>query len=187
MPLPPFAPVCGARVSLRAVEATDLPVLMLVNGDPEVTRFLPYPAWQSQADAQAWFERVAKLTAQGSARQLVIVDNADGQPIGTVLLFRFEEASARLELGYTLARAHWGRRVARESLALAISQAFTRMGIRRIEAEVNPDNTASHRLLVSLGFTLEGLLRERWTAKGVTYSVNHYGLLAREWASPDAA
>jgi len=51
---------------------------------------------------------------------------------------------------------------------------------------VNPSNEASNRLLRLLGFTLEGFLRERWVAKGVTYGVNIYGLLAAEWPE-DAA
>jgi [ribosomal protein S5]-alanine N-acetyltransferase len=55
------------------------------------------------------------------------------------------------------------------------------MRIRRVEAEVNPDNIASNALLTSLGFVREGYLRERWVGKGATYGVNIYGLLASDW------
>jgi [ribosomal protein S5]-alanine N-acetyltransferase len=58
--------------------------------------------------------------------------------------------------------------------------------VRRIEAEVNPANTASNALLLGLGFTHEGTARQRWVAKGRAYNTNLYGLLADEWASASA-
>ncbi|MBX3621341.1 MAG: GNAT family N-acetyltransferase [Rhizobacter sp.] len=189
MPLPTIAPLTTARLVVREVEAADLPDLLAVNGDPEVTRFLPYATWQGLPDASAWLERMNALTATGSARQLVIVRQADGRVMGTVLLFKHDEGSRRLELGYALGRAHWRQGVAGEALRAVLSHAFTALQVRRVEAEVNPDNTASNALLTSLGFTHEGFLRERWVAKGATYGVNVYGLLAHEWAqnSPPAA
>jgi RimJ/RimL family protein N-acetyltransferase len=55
------------------------------------------------------------------------------------------------------------------------------MGMRRIEAEVNPDNLASCALLAQVGFTLEGRLRKRWVAKGSAHDTNLYGCLAEDW------
>lgn len=181
MPLPSIDAVATARTTLREVCLDDLPDLMEINGDPEVTHFLPYATWGSLNDATAWLERMNKLVATGSARQLVIVRHADHKVIGTALLFKFDEGSNRLELGYALGRAHWKQGYAAEALRALLSHVFTGLHIRRVEAEVNPDNLASNALLQSLGFTQEGHLRERWVAKGATYGVNIYGLLAAEW------
>lgn len=71
----------------------------------------------------------------------------------------------------------------KEALSAVISNCFRAEEIRRIEAEVNPDNLASNHLLVSLGFSLEGRARKRWVAKGTTYDTNLYGLLASEWSN----
>jgi len=181
MPIPTIDPVVTQRTTLREVHTDDLQDLMEVNGDPEVTQFLPYATWQSLEDASAWLERMRKLIATGSARQLVIVRNVDNKVIGTALLFKFEESSNRLELGYALGRAYWKQGYAAEALRALLSNAFTGLRIRRVEAEVNPNNIASNALLRSLGFSQEGYLRERWVAKGATYGVNIYGLLASEW------
>lgn len=183
MPLPPLGPIATPRLTLRDVAAADLADLMEVNGDQEVTRFLPYETWRSDADAAAWLERMTALVAQGSARQLVVARAGDGKVIGTVLLFRFDEGSARVELGYVLGRAHWRQGYASEALRAVVSR-IVELGVRRVEAEVDPANAASNRLLAGLGFRLEGFLRERWVAKGVARGVNVYGLLAREWAAP---
>ena len=171
------------RLRLRIVEESDVPALLKVNGDDEVTRFLPYATWRSIADGEAWFARYRALIASTTASQFVVVEKASGSIIGTCLLFRHEAASERMELGYVLDRAHWGRGLMREALSALISHAFMAYGLRRLEAEVNPDNLASDALLRRLGFTHEGVLRKRWKAKGIVYDINFYGLLSDEWRS----
>jgi Acetyltransferases, including N-acetylases of ribosomal proteins len=71
----------------------------------------------------------------------------------------------------------------RESLEAFCAHAFSKMSIRRLEAEVNPDNEASNALLRRIGFRLEGTLRKRWVGKGAAYDTNFYGFLAQEWQS----
>ena len=188
MPLSPPHTIESSRLLLRIVEESDLPALLRINGDDEVTRFLPYSTWTSIDDGQAWLARCHALAAQSTALQFVVLEKASASIIGTCLLFRHEPASERMELGYVLGRAHWGRGLMREALSALISHAFAAYGLRRLEAEVNPDNLASDALLRRLGFTHEGRLRKRWVAKGVVYDVNFYGLLGDEWRpGPPAA
>jgi [ribosomal protein S5]-alanine N-acetyltransferase len=181
VPLVAPGPIETARLHVRAVAEADLPALLAVNGDVEVTRFLPYPAWATLADGEAWLKRMNGIQAGGTALQFVIVDMQAGHAIGTCLLFGHDEGSARAELGYVLARACWGRGLMHEALTALLGCAFTRMGLRRLEAEVNPHNAASGRALQRLGFTREGLLRQRWVDKGEAHDVEAYGLLRHEW------
>ena len=181
MPFPPIIQLSTARLLIRPVTAADLDDLLLVNGDDTVTHFLPYDTWQSRADGVAWLARVEARTAGGSGQQLVIERMADRRVIGAILLFRYDEASARLEVGYVLGRQAWHQGYATEALRGVLNSAFTAWNIRRIEAEVNPDNNASTALLLRLGFVHEGRLRQRWVAKGRTYDTNIYGCLAAEW------
>lgn len=174
-----LAPIETPRLLVRPVHEADLDPLMAVNGDDEVTRWLPYEPWRSAADAQAWLARMRALEADGGARQMVIVRRADAQPVGTVLLFRHEAASARLELGYVIGRAHWRQGLAREALTAVLERLYG-LGLRRVEAEVHADNAASNALLQSLGFRHEGLRRQRWTARGRTYDVQAWARLASD-------
>lgn len=181
MSLPRFSPLTSRRATIREVSAADLRDLLEINGDPEVTRYLPYAAWVSYADAAAWLERMQSLSEGGSARQLVIARNEDGKVIGTALLFKYDQASQRLELGYVLGRRHWRQGYATEALGALLQHVFSATGIRRVEAAVNPENAASSALLKNLGFTYEGFRRESGDAKGRPHGVNIYGLLARNW------
>ena len=180
MPLPLITQINAPRLHLRPVEAADLPALMHINGDDEVTKFLPYASWTKLADAEAWLKRMDTLAQSDESRQLVIVRNADAAVLGTVLLFRYEEGSERLEIGYALGRAHWRQGYAREALTAVLAHAFGDMAIRRIEAQVNTANTASNALLLALGFQHEGLLRQRWVDKGAARDVHFYGCLATD-------
>jgi RimJ/RimL family protein N-acetyltransferase len=70
-----------------------------------------------------------------------------------------------------------------EALTALLDSAFGSMGLRRIEAEVNTRNRPSAALLLRLGFTKEGVLRERWISKGRAADVEMYGLLRHEWSA----
>ena len=172
---------------VRLLAEADLPALFEVNADEAVTSLLPYATWTSPADADAWFKRMRDLQATGLALQFVVADKASDKAIGTCLLFRLEEVSHRAELGYVLGRAHWGRGLMQEALSALLDRAFGPMALRRLEAEVDTRNPASARLLQRLGFSREGLLRQRWVTKGVAKDVEIYGLLRDEWpVSPDS-
>ena len=173
-------PVDTARLTIRRVQPADLGDLLAVNGDDAVTRFLPYPTWKTAADAQFWFERMAALQAAGGTAQYVIEHRALSRVIGSCLLFRHEPASARAEVGYVLGRAHWGQGLMLEAMRGLVGHAFDTLGLRRLEADVNPRNLPSVRLLERLGFVREGLLRQRWITKGEVSDSLLFGLLRGE-------
>lgn len=182
MHFPTIEPLGTQRLTIREITAADLPDLQAVNGDPEVTRFLPYATWKSEEDAQAWLARMQALAESGTGRQFVIALNGTDKVIGTILLFRFDAGSARAELGYVLGRAHWGQGLMEEALRAFCGHLFMTAGLRRLEAEVDPANEASNALLARLGFVREGRLRKRWVSKGGdAYDTTIYGALAEEW------
>lgn len=169
------------RLTIRLVERPDLPSLLAINSNDTVTRFLPYESWKDMADAEAWHSRAEARHAAGEAGQFVIVLRASGRVIGTCLLFRFEEASARAEVGYVLGQEYWGAGYMLEAIKALVAFAFEQMHLRRLEAELDPRNVASAKLLERLGFVKEGLLRQRWAMKGEITDSSLYGLLRAEW------
>jgi len=70
-----------------------------------------------------------------------------------------------------------------EAMQALVAFSFEQLGLRRLEAEVDPRNIASARLLVRLGFVEEGRLRQRWTRKGETTDSRFYGLLRADWSA----
>jgi [ribosomal protein S5]-alanine N-acetyltransferase len=181
MQLPPQPIIETKRLIIRLVEKSDLADLLVVNSDDEVTRYLPYASWKDIADAEAWFERAMTRHAKAESWQFVITLRESGRAIGTCLLFHFNDESARAELGYALGKPHWGAGYMLEATRAFIAFAFEHMHLRRIEAEIDPRNTASSKLLERLGFVKEGLLRERWAEKNGVSDSALYGLLRTAW------
>lgn len=63
-------------------------------------------------------------------------------------------------LGYAIDATHEGRGLMREALQAVLDDAFGRLGLHRVQANVRPENTRSLGLLARLGFEHEGLARE---------------------------
>ncbi len=69
-------------------------------------------------------------------------------------IVRDPELSGRL--GYYAFVPHAGKGAMRDGLALVIAQAFRELGLRRLEAHIEPRNSRSIALVEGLGFTREG-------------------------------
>jgi ribosomal-protein-alanine N-acetyltransferase len=171
----------GSRVRLRAQRADDVPALFALYSDPQVMRYWSAAPFTELEQAQDKFEFHDRGVRSGEFAQWGIVRDDDAL-IGTCSLFELSMADRRASFGYALASAHWGNGYALEAARLVVGHAFEVMALRRLEADVDPRNLASLRLLDRLGFTREGLLRERWQVGGETQDSLICGLLARDYA-----
>ena len=68
---------------------------------------------------------------------------------------------------------------------MVLDHAFDTLGLRRIEADIDPRNTSSCKLVERMGFVREGLLRDRWCVAGEVSDSALYGLLALEWRATE--
>jgi len=100
--------------------------------------------------------------------------------IGDLGLFRLNEQHGRAEIGYVVAREHWGRGVATAAARAALEWSFETLRLHRVEAIVHPDNVGSVRMVEKLGFGREGTLREFTRIRGVQRDMTLYSLLAHE-------
>lgn len=183
MPEPLVLPVLrGPRVTLRPTELADATALFAIFSDAAVMRYWSTAPWTDPARGAELVESDRAALASGEAMRWAIADAAD-VVVGCVSLHRFHAQCRRAELGYLLGRRAWGRGYATEALRLALDHAFGPLGLHRIEADTDPRNTRSTALLERVGFTREGVLRERWIVDGEVSDTAYYGLLAREWAA----
>lgn len=183
----------GRRVRLRAHEPHDLPGFFALYADPEVARYWSHPAWTCIEQARERFAQVCAAMDPERVLAWAIADPTDNALIGGVTLFAIDRRQGRAELGYALHSQHWGRGLGRDAVDAVIAHAFGALGLRRLEADIDPRNAGSCALVERLGFRREGLLRERWHVAGEACDSAMYGLLAREWngrpspPAPDAA
>ena len=169
------------RLHLRPLQPADAPALLGIYGDPAFMRFWSSLPWTALAQAEAMIAADLRELPAGEHLRLGVCLRDGGELVGTVSLFALAPSSRRAELGYGIAPAHWRRGYMREAVGAVIDHAFGPMGLNRLEADIDPANTASAAGLRALGFQREGLLRERWIVGGVASDSELWGLLAREW------
>ncbi|MBH9554129.1 GNAT family N-acetyltransferase [Inhella gelatinilytica] len=169
------------RLTLRPLQAGDAGALFGIHSDPRFTRFFSHAPWTQMAQAHELIERDQADLASGEHVRLGLVRRSDGVLLGTCTLFKIQPNNRRAELGYGLGVAHWGQGHAQEAVRALLSWGFGPLGLHRVEADIDPANESSAKLLRRLGFQLEGRLRERWIVDGVVSDSEIYGLLAPEW------
>lgn len=174
---PPVPELAGSRVRLRALAMRDADALFALHSDERVMKYWSFPAWTGRTQASAHIERMAREREQMEFYPWVATLPGDDTLVGTCSLFGVHREHLRAEIGYALSPALWGRGIASEMLALALAHAFDGIGLNRIEADIDPENIASCKLVERAGFKREGYLRERWRVGGGVQDTALYGLL----------
>jgi RimJ/RimL family protein N-acetyltransferase len=67
-------------------------------------------------------------------------------------------------------------------MSLLVDWLFDHRWLRRLELTTTPDNAGALALAESLGFTREGVLRQRVVERGKEVDIVWFGLLRKEWA-----
>jgi RimJ/RimL family protein N-acetyltransferase len=139
---------------LRQWREADLEPFAALNADPEVMRHFPAPLAREQSDALAQRERTL-IAERGWG--LWAVERVQGAAfIGFVGLAepRFEaHFTPAVEVGWRLAREHWGNGYASEGARAAIGFGFDELGIDEIVSFTTVGNDRSRRVMERLGMT----------------------------------
>lgn len=163
-----------ARLRLRPRTPDDAEALFPAFADVELMRFWTGPPHKEVAETRANFEN-----PPGGWRVWAITLHGDDTAIGFVAAGEKRQGGVS-EIGYMLARAHWGTGIAAEAIGAVIERIFGE-GQRRIVADTDPENLASRGLLERLGFKLEGILRAEWETHIGVRDTALYGLLPTDW------
>jgi len=165
------------RLVLRPRTVDDADAMFAVYRDADLMQYWSGPPHDDVAQTRAEFEQRG---GDDAWRAWAITRKGDDTAIGMVAAGEKRQGNVT-EIGYMLARDHWGGGIAREAVSAVIDRIFAE-GQRRVFADTDPDNAASRALLERLGFREEGYLRAEWeTHIGVRDTVI-YGLLRDEWA-----
>ena len=167
--------------ALRMIRPDDDAELFAIFGNHEVMRYWSRPAL---ADLQAARDLAREIQHGFDSRNLFqwgLVRPDDDRVIGTGTLSNLDVQNRRAEMGYALARSEWGRGVMSQVLPVLVRFGFETLDLHRIEADVDPRNPASIRLLERLGFQKEGCRRESYIVNDEIQDAVLYGLLRQEY------
>jgi RimJ/RimL family protein N-acetyltransferase len=170
------------RLVLRELEESDAVATNVWESDPAVVRYQSCDV-ATLDDSLAYIRRVRQ---ESSDQPRILFDlgierRDDGALIGRVGLRLRRAEHGEAELWFVVCRDVWGRGYAGEASRALVDFAFATLGCHRVYGDCDPRNTASARLMESLGMKREGHLRENWHLKGEWCDSWIYAILDREW------
>jgi RimJ/RimL family protein N-acetyltransferase len=167
----------ASRVNLRWLTEQDVPALFAIFSNPAVVRYWSHAPFADVRAAKELLADIHRLAGEGTLYEWGIALSASDEVIGTCTLASIDRRHRRAEIGFALAAGAWGHGYAGEAVQRLIDHAFGTLDLHRLEADVDPRNAASLRLLERLGFVREGYLRERYHVNGETQDSVLLGLL----------
>jgi RimJ/RimL family protein N-acetyltransferase len=168
----------GKRITLRAIESDDLPVLHSWFNDPEIASGLGGIHFPSSLNQQEkWFERIQS----DDATIRLSVENDEGKLIGYSGFWQIDWRDRRAEHALVVGKEFQGRKYGQEIIMTCARYGFDEMGLHRLEATVLESNGASLKIYQSCGFTQEGALREHALRGGQWVNRILLSVLAEEY------
>lgn len=177
-----FIPLHTSRLVIRAFEPTDVDALYARRNHPEVAKWQTWTLPYTREQAQDLVEHLVAMDGPTTDEWWmgVMAIEGTGEVVGDVAI-NLTWNSRCAEIGYTLAREHWGHGYATEASAAVVEYLFEQVGVTRIAGTLHPENLASAMVLERLGFTHEGHTRLSYWVGDDNSDDWIYGLTRPEW------
>lgn len=174
----PFPQLQTNRLFLRQITPADAPALFHLRSNPQVMQYLDRPPAKTVDDALALIQLITDMLQQNEAITWGLFPK-EGSPLsGTIGFWRIAKEHYRAEIGYLLHPSLQGKGLMQEAMNTVLAYGFSALQLHSVEANVNPDNTASIRLLERSGFVREAYFRESYFYNGRFLDSAVYSLLA---------
>ncbi len=171
-----FPEMTTNRFLLRRIAATDIENIFKGLSHPDVIRYYGI-SYTSLAATQAQMDWYNQLESTGTGIWWAIVSPGDNLFFGAAGLSSLHAQHKKAELGLWLLPGYWGQGIMPEVILFICRYAFEQLGLHRIEALVETENTNCKAVMRKLGFTYEGCMRDCEIKDGKFISLEIYALL----------
>ena len=167
------------RLILREHTLKDAQSWFELRHNPDVMRYIDRDSPKDIAEVEDYINGLITGFEQGESMGWAIAfKDKPTQMIGNVVFWRMDFPNYRAEIGYLIDPAHWRKGLVSEALIEIIAFAFEEMKLHSIEANINPQNEASRRLLLKQGFVKEAYFKEDYYFNGKFLDSEIYSLIS---------
>lgn len=173
----PFPTLQTKALLLRKVEEKDAEALFQLRSNKRIMQYLNRPIAQTIDDAFNLIQRIQTDLHNNTGITWAIAQKTDDTLIGTIGFWRIEAQNHRAEIGYLLHADFQGRGWMDAAIKKVIAYGFEQIGLHTIEANIDPRNTPSARLLEKNHFVREAYFKENLFQDGQFTDTAIYSLL----------
>lgn len=155
------------RLSIRFQRLSDAKRFLEILSNPE---FLYFPKPKNLKFEEAFLRKSIENRRKGLEFNFAVLQ--DGEIVGAVGLKVDQHRKHIGEIGYFVAREHWGKGIAGRAVKLLEQFAFRRLKISRLEIVTLRANRASKRVALKSGYTREGIQRGKQHQDGKYFDVD---------------
>jgi ribosomal-protein-alanine N-acetyltransferase len=177
----PFPLIATEKLLLRKVELNDVNEIFFLRSDERVMRYIDRSPAKSLEEAGEFIKKITELEENNEAVTWAITIKENPELIGTICYWNIQKEHYRAEVGYVLHPDYWGKGIMQEAFTKVLNYGFKVMDLHSIEANVNPDNKASIKLLERNNFTREAYFRENYFYNEKFLDSAIYSLLISEY------
>lgn len=176
--LNPFPVIETERLVLRRTLMSDVGEIFLLRSDPRVMEYIKKIPCQNLEEAASFIrERLDAAIDNNDGVQWAMTVRGNDRLMGSIGIWRLMKEHYRGEIGYSMHPDHWGKGYMDEAVKAVIRYGFETLGLHSIEANTDPGNTASRKLLERNGFVQEGYQRENYYFDGKFHDTVNFGLV----------
>ena len=167
------------RLILRRFTMEDVePMFLGWATDPEVCKHMTWPPHENMEVTRELLERWTGSYGAADYYNWAIVLKENGpEPIGNISVVGINKEVDAATMGYCMSRAHWRKGIMAEALTAVIAFLFDEVGFNRVEADHDPNNPASGRVMEKSGMRHEGILRQAGRSNQGIIDVSRWAIL----------
>ena len=173
----PFPILKTDRLILRSIEIKDASEIFFLRSDANVLTYLDKAPEKSVDETIAFIGKVKSDIDNNDGILWGITLKESNAVIGTICFWRLEKAHYRAEIGYALHPVQQGKGIMDEAMKAVLQYGFETMKLHSVEANVNPANSGSIKVLEKNGFVKEAYFKENYYYDGKFLDSAIYSLL----------
>lgn len=143
------------RLTLRQFTLADAPLVLALNSDAQVLKYLHEPALQTAEDAARILREIILPQYSNNLGRWAMHINSTNEFIGWCGL-KYRPELDEIDLGYRLMQNAWGHGYATEAAQATLQYGFTKLNLTLITGRAHIENLASIKVLEKIGMDFIG-------------------------------
>ena len=143
------------RLILRQFTEADAPLILSLNSDPEIVRYVHEPTLKTVEQAEKILQDIILPQYKNNLGRWAIHTKYNMDFIGWCGL-KYRPELDEIDLGYRLMQKAWGKGFATEAAQYSLEYGFTKLNLNLITGRAHIENIASIKVLEKIGMDFIG-------------------------------